>query len=72
MIGAVWTIDIAMPLELFSESGSWFSLMTKVLVGGVVFCSTQYAIWRLEGRPAGLEKRLLQVFLVNRPARSGP
>jgi hypothetical protein len=51
-----------MPLELFSESGSWFSLMTKVMVGGVVFCSAQYAIWRLEGRPAGIEKRLLQVF----------
>jgi O-antigen/teichoic acid export membrane protein len=62
MIGAVWAVGAVTPLELFSESGSWLSLLTKTLVGGVVFSSVQYAIWRLEGRPTGIEQRLLQVM----------
>ena len=37
----------------FSAGGSWLSLLIKIVVGGVVFCGAQYAIWRLEGRPDG-------------------
>jgi PST family polysaccharide transporter len=60
MVCAVVTVGILTPIELFSVSGSWLS--TKTLVGGVVFCGVQYAIWRLEGRPAGIEQRLFQLL----------
>ena len=67
MVGVLLAFAAVLPLELFSESGSWLSLATKILVGGVVFCGVQYTVWRLEGRPAGIERRLLQVL-----SRSGP
>jgi PST family polysaccharide transporter len=60
MVVAVLAIDSATPLELFSAAGSWAALFTKVLIGGGVFCAAQYAMWRLEGRPAGIERRLPQ------------
>jgi PST family polysaccharide transporter len=62
MVGAVFAVDAATPLDLFSEAGSWLSLVIKMLVGAIVFGAVQYVIWRLEGRPAGIEQRLLQVL----------
>ena len=62
MVGAVFAVEAVLPLELFSIAGSWLSLSTKVLVGGVVFCSALSAMWRLEGRPDGIERRVLQVL----------
>jgi hypothetical protein len=62
MVGAVAAVGAVAPFDLFSDSGAWLSLLTKTLVGGVVFCGVQYAIWRLEGRPAGIEQRLFQVL----------
>ncbi len=62
MIGTVAAVSAVAPLDLFSANGSWLSLATKVLVGGMVFSSVQYALWRLEGRPAGIEQRLLQLI----------
>jgi PST family polysaccharide transporter len=70
MVGAVWALATAGPLDLFSESGSWISLSTKTLVGGVVFGAAQYAIWRLEGRPPGIEQRLR--LLLSPDARRRP
>ncbi len=61
MTGAVLAVGAATPLELFSPDGSWSSLLTKILTGGVVFCGVLYGIWRLEGQPAGIEQRLRQV-----------
>ncbi len=52
----------AVVVDLFSENGSWLSLSLKIGLGGVVFCGSQYAIWRLEGRPRGIEQRLLQLL----------
>lgn len=63
MVVAVLALFMIQPLELVSfDAGSWLSLTLKVVVGGFVFCATQVAIWRLEGRPAGIEQRLLQVL----------
>jgi PST family polysaccharide transporter len=67
MVVALLILDATTPLALFSKSGSWLSLATKILVGGAVFSSVQCAIWRFEGRPEGIERRLLQV-LSRRPA----
>jgi O-antigen/teichoic acid export membrane protein len=61
MVGIVLAAGAAAPAALFSETGSWLSLAIKTLLGGAVFCATQYALWRLEGRPEGVERRLLQL-----------
>lgn len=61
MVGSVLVANAVLPIDLFSATGSWLSLAVKILLGAAVFCSSQYAIWRYEGRPAGIEKRLLQV-----------
>ncbi len=62
MVIAVMALGGIQSLELFSAAGSWLALVTKIGVGGVVFCTIQYTIWRSEGRPAGIERRLLQVL----------
>lgn len=41
---------------------SWLSLVLKVVVGAAVVAGVQYALWRLEGRPPGLERRLSQLL----------
>ncbi len=61
MIGVVLAAGVATPLALFSEGGSWLALLVKTLAGAAVFCGAQYAFWRLEGRPDGIERRLLQL-----------
>ena len=62
MVGIVLAVAAALPFDLFSESGSWLSLSVKILVGTAVFCCLQYALWRLEGRPAGIEHRFHQML----------
>lgn len=42
--------------------GPAFSIATEVIVGGLTYCFVHYAIWRLSGRPAGIELRLIQFF----------
>jgi PST family polysaccharide transporter len=49
-------------LAFVPASGSWGSLAARVLVGGAVFAAAQYALWRAEGRPAGIERRLVQLM----------
>lgn len=61
MVGAIMIADALLPLDLFAEKGSWLSLGTKVGLGGAVFCTVQYAAWRFEGRPAGIERRLREL-----------
>lgn len=40
----------------------WLSLLAKLGVGAAVYCTAQYTLWRLEGRPDGVERRLLQAI----------
>jgi lipopolysaccharide exporter len=61
MVLVVLGLDAALPLQLFSPQGSWMALALKSLVGGVAYCAATYAMWRVEGRPAGIERRLLQL-----------
>ena len=60
MVVAVLALDAAWSRDLFSAAGSWASLLSKVALGASVFCAVQYAMWRVEGRPAGIERRLPQ------------
>jgi hypothetical protein len=62
MCAAVVTVVVATPLELMSSEGSWLSATVKVLTGAVVHAAAQYALWTLEGRPAGIERRLTHVL----------
>jgi PST family polysaccharide transporter len=61
MVLAVLGLDALLPLQLFSEDGSWLALALKVTFGASVYCLMLYASWRLEGRPAGLERRLMRL-----------
>jgi PST family polysaccharide transporter len=67
MVGAVWALGAVSPVNLFSEGGSWLSLGMKTLVGAAVFGGSQCTIWRLEGRPPGIEQRLRQLLLRHVP-----
>jgi PST family polysaccharide transporter len=61
MAGAVLAVGAALAASL-PDSGAWLALLTKTLVGGAVFGGVQYALWRLDGRPEGIERRLLQLL----------
>ncbi len=58
MVGAVLAVATTLPLGLVP----WLSLAAKAAIGGGVFCGVQYALWRRDGRPAGIERRLLQLL----------
>ena len=62
MVGAVWLLVTMVPSVGFSQEGSWLSLVLKMSVGALVFSAAQYLIWRLEGRPDGIERRVLQIL----------
>ena len=62
MVGSIVSLEAFLPIEFFSDNGSWLSLFTKVSVGSLVFCAVQYVTWRLEGRPDGIERRVLQLL----------
>ena len=62
MVLAVLGLDAVLPLELFSAGGSWLSLAIKTGFGGSLFCCLLAVVWRLEGRPPGMERRLLQIL----------
>jgi PST family polysaccharide transporter len=62
MVGAVWLLVTTVPAAGFSQEGSWLSLALKTLVGALAFSAAQYLIWRLEGRPDGIERRVVQIL----------
>ena len=62
MVAAVLALGMIEPLGLFGAEGSWLSLVIKIALGGAVFGATLVTLWRLEGRPAGIERRLLQIL----------
>ena len=69
MCGAVFGLDRALALDLFSEEGSWGSFGVKVAVGGCAFLATQLVLWRLAGRPDGIERRVLELIAGRRGAQ---
>ncbi|MDY7094234.1 MAG: lipopolysaccharide biosynthesis protein [Acidobacteriota bacterium] len=62
MVAAILGADALLVIELFTREGSWLALAVKIPLGGVVFCSALAALWRLEGRPAGIERRMLELL----------
>ena len=61
MGGAVLTATAVLPVGTTLVT-SWLVMLAKVAVGGVTFCAAVVVLWRLEGRPMGIERRLLQVL----------
>lgn len=70
MCGAVFALDWALPLDLFAVEGSWTALGLKVAVGGLAFLGVQLSLWRLAGRPDGIERRVLQLIAGARAPRA--
>ena len=60
MVGAVLAVGAVLPPV--SADGSWLSLLARTLTGGAAFCGALYALWRVEGRPRGIEQRLRQLL----------
>lgn len=62
MVAAVAGLAAVSPLAALAANAPALSLVVKVVVGGAVFVGALYAIWRLEGRPAGFEQRVAQLW----------
>lgn len=62
MVGVCLTADRLLPIDLFSSEGSLLSLVIKLGLGGVSFCGALYGLWRLTGRPAGIEPLLFDAI----------
>jgi PST family polysaccharide transporter len=62
MVGAVLTLRAVLPASTFGTGASWVSLIGTTAVGAMVFIAVLTALWRLEGRPSGLERRLLDLL----------
>jgi PST family polysaccharide transporter len=61
MVGAVIAFESALPTTAGTGAPSWITMLGTVLAGAVVFVVVLVSIWRLEGRPPGLERRLLEL-----------
>ncbi len=57
MVTAVLAVDQALP----PQAAAWLALAVKGAVGGAVYGSALYGLWRRAGRPDGIERRLLQL-----------
>jgi hypothetical protein len=62
MAATVLALGAASPPVFFSSEGSWISLVLKVAVGAAAYAAALFALWRREGRPAGIERRLIQLI----------
>ncbi|MEE4270339.1 MAG: lipopolysaccharide biosynthesis protein [Thermoanaerobaculales bacterium] len=61
MVGAVLGLRAALPSAFLAAPPSWVSLAGTVVVGATVFTAVVACLWRVEGRPPGLERRLLDL-----------
>jgi O-antigen/teichoic acid export membrane protein len=62
MVVSIAGLAAALPVDFFSASGSWMSLLIKMLGGAVVYSGLLFFMWRLDGRPAGLEQRVFELL----------
>lgn len=62
MVAVVAGLAAVAPLDALAADAPAVSLVIKVVVGGAVFAGALSAAWRLEGRPAGLERRVAQLW----------
>ena len=59
MAGAVLATRELLPSA--ATSGSWPALLASVVVGALTYAGVLLALWHLQGRPAGMERRLLEL-----------
>jgi len=62
MVGTVLAVRAALPIATLGTAPSWTSLAGTVVVGAAVFTAALGTLWRIEGRPPGLERRLLDLL----------
>jgi PST family polysaccharide transporter len=56
------TAIMAAGMLLVTSGGSAAWAAARILAGAAVWATCQYALWRIEGRPAGIERRLEQLL----------
>lgn len=62
MLGAVIAVRAMLPVAIVPRSGSWNGLLLTGLVGGIAYLAATWALWRVDGRPSGLEQRIVQLL----------
>lgn len=62
MLAAGAGVAAVAPLGALAAGAPGGVLVAKILVGGAAFVGALYAVWRLEGRPDGIERRLAQLW----------
>ncbi len=67
MTSTLFSLDL-FGLFATSPEGSWLGLTVRVLLGACAFVGTQLTLWRLQGCPAGIEQRVLQVLRPSPPS----
>lgn len=61
MVGGILALGALWP-AFFWTGASWWALVIKAAAGSLIFGALQLGLWWLAGRPAGFERRLLQVL----------
>ncbi|MEZ5893008.1 MAG: oligosaccharide flippase family protein [Parvularculaceae bacterium] len=59
---AVWFLAIEPALGLFGTMAPPARLAAGVASGAIVYAGSLWALWRLEGRPDGAERRILEIL----------
>jgi len=62
MVGTVAGLGATVPADALAALPRALWPAVEVVVGGAVFGCTSYVMWRLEGRPAGIEWRVAQLW----------
>lgn len=62
MLAAVIAVRSLLPVAIAPRAGSWTGLLLTALVGGAAHVAATWALWRMDGRPAGIEQRVVQVL----------
>ncbi|WDI32331.1 lipopolysaccharide biosynthesis protein [Hyphococcus flavus] len=55
---AVWFLVLRPNFSSFQEMSALLRLLADVLAGAVIYISAIYGLWRLEGRPEGIEEKI--------------
>ena len=62
MVGVVLALRAMPPLVSIVTGPSWVTLIGTTVCGAVVYTAGAATMWRVEGRPPGLERRLLDLL----------
>jgi PST family polysaccharide transporter len=63
MFAAVLLVRAALPSSIAPPPGGWSGVLLTTIVGAAAHLAATWALWRVEGRPPGIEQRVVQVLV---------